>query len=361
MFTNSRIVAGAALAAALLVLPASANATEDFRSSGWYLGFGAMPSFQTDSDADLDASDDTVEYNIGWGITGSVGYAWRNGFRAEGEMAYRRSSVSNVNDWAPAGYPEDGDLSNFSLMGNVLYDIDTGTIFTPYVGVGIGASVVNADNIGQFYPSARDIDDSSTEFAYQGIAGVSAKLNRNWALTADYRYFATTDASLDSSAGNDSVDLENASHNVVVGVRYTFNQPMAPIAQSAPVPVVVNAPVAVERPSMQQAYMVFFDFNKAVLTPEAKRIIGTAASEFKSGRNVRLSISGHTDTVGSANYNKKLSVRRAEAVKSEFIAQGVSANEISTIGTGKNDLLIPTADGVREAQNRRAEIVFGGQ
>ena len=67
-------------------------------------------------------------------------------------------------------------------------------------------------------------------------------------------------------------------------------------------------------------------------------------------------MTGHTDTVGSAAYNQKLSEARASAVKARLIADGVAATEISMIGVGKTGLLVPTADGVREAQNRRAEI-----
>ncbi|MEI9982133.1 MAG: OmpA family protein [Aliidongia sp.] len=53
-----------------------------------------------------------------------------------------------------------------------------------------------------------------------------------------------------------------------------------------------------------------------------------------------------------------LSERRAAAVKKQLIADGIADGEISTRGVGKTGLLVPTADGVREAQNRRAEIVL---
>ncbi len=73
---------------------------------------------------------------------------------------------------------------------------------------------------------------------------------------------------------------------------------------------------------------------------------------------VQLAVTGHTDTVGTAAYNQALSERRATSVKAALVADGVAAGEITTIGVGKTGLLVPTADGVREPQNRRAEIVL---
>ena len=69
-------------------------------------------------------------------------------------------------------------------------------------------------------------------------------------------------------------------------------------------------------------------------------------------------MTGHTDTVGSAAYNQALSERRAASVQRVLVADGVPGGEITTIGVGKTGLLVPTADGVREPQNRRAEIVL---
>ena len=107
--------------------------------------------------------------------------------------------------------------------------------------------------------------------------------------------------------------------------------------------------------------MVFFDFDKSDLTAEAQRIITAASEDFKKGGYVRLVITGHTDTVGTDSYNQKLSERRANAVRIELQKLGVDPKAIMAIGVGKNGLLVPTADQIREAQNRRAEIVFSKQ
>ena len=54
----------------------------------------------------------------------------------------------------------------------------------------------------------------------------------------------------------------------------------------------------------------------------------------------------------------RLSQRRAEAIKAELVKNGVPANEISVVAKGESQPLVPTADGVREPQNRRVQIVF---
>jgi outer membrane protein OmpA-like peptidoglycan-associated protein len=72
----------------------------------------------------------------------------------------------------------------------------------------------------------------------------------------------------------------------------------------------------------------------------------------------RIEVNGYTDRSGSDQYNQGLSVRRANAVAAELLRRGVPRNEIATRGFGESNPLVPTADGVREPQNRRVEIIL---
>ena len=74
---------------------------------------------------------------------------------------------------------------------------------------------------------------------------------------------------------------------------------------------------------------------------------------------VRIVVTGHTDTVGSMAYNQRLSERRADAVKTEMVREGLNADDISTVGRNFSEPLVPTGPGVREPQNRRAVIDLG--
>ena len=72
----------------------------------------------------------------------------------------------------------------------------------------------------------------------------------------------------------------------------------------------------------------------------------------------RIEVNGYADRSGPAQFNEVLSLRRAEAVAAELLRRGVPRNEIVTRGFGEANPLVPTADGVREPQNRRVEIIL---
>ncbi len=140
-----------------------------------------------------------------------------------------------------------------------------------------------------------------------------------------------------------------------IGVKFAGGKPAAPyVAPPAPPPIPAAPPPA----EAKRSFQVFFDFDKSDITAAAAKVIQAAADAVKAGHVVQITVTGHTDTVGSAAYNQGLSERRAASVKQGLVADGVSAGEITTLGVGKTGLLVPTADGVREPQNRRAEIVL---
>ena len=107
-------------------------------------------------------------------------------------------------------------------------------------------------------------------------------------------------------------------------------------------------------------YLVFFDWNSAVVGPGGQEIIGQAANAYRAGSPVTLQVTGFTDTSGSADYNQRLSVRRANAVAAVLAQDGVPPGSMVVTGRGQNDLRVPTPDGVREPQNRGVEIVASG-
>ncbi len=140
-------------------------------------------------------------------------------------------------------------------------------------------------------------------------------------------------------------------------LKYRFGGESAP--EEAPA-VYTPPPVAAPAPAVPRNYQVFFDFNKSDLTPQAVAIVDQAAKNAETAKVTQLTVTGHTDTVGSDAYNMRLSRRRAESVAAELEKDGIPASEIEIVAKGKRDLLVPTADGVREPQNRRVQIVYGG-
>ncbi len=334
-------------------------AAEGGTPPGFYVGGGALASFQQDADAKLTAGGkDKVDLNTGWGASASAGYAWEDlpGFRTEAEVAYRSSAANKVKDTTGTRYSADGSLDNVNLFVNGVYDIATGTPYTPYVGAGVGVAFVNSD----VKWDTTKLKANDTRFAYQGIVGVSRVIeNTPWSVTLDYRYVGALNSSYKAEVAGvrqpalDGKLTDNTSHNVMLGLRYAFGSTPAPVPELYYVP-----PAAVAVPAAAPSYVVFFDFNKSVLTPEAKKILADVAKTVKAGKKAKLNVTGHTDTAGTAAYNKKLSARRASAVKAELVRLGVPAKEIRTAAAGETAPLVPTTDGVREAQNRRAELVL---
>jgi OOP family OmpA-OmpF porin len=129
--------------------------------------------------------------------------------------------------------------------------------------------------------------------------------------------------------------------------------PPPPPAAAPAKPAAKPAPVA-EKVTL--AADVLFDFDKAVLKNEGKSKLDDLAAKVKA-INLEVVIAiGHTDSVGSDAYNQKLSVRRAESVKSYLVSKGVEPNRIYTEGKGEKQPVASnkTADG--RQKNRRVEI-----
>ena len=141
-----------------------------------------------------------------------------------------------------------------------------------------------------------------------------------------------------------------------VTLRYAFGGPTEAATETS----TYTAPPALVQPSVPKSYLVFFDFNKSDLTPQAMSIVDQAATNAGPAKVTQLTVTGHTDTVGSDAYNMRLSRRRAESVAAQLEKDGIPSSEISIVAKGKRDLLVPTADGVKEPQNRRVQIVYEG-
>lgn len=134
--------------------------------------------------------------------------------------------------------------------------------------------------------------------------------------------------------------------------------PAVPVAEAFPAPVTESGKgdaVPVE----QAMFIVFFDWDKSTITAGANDVLDAVAQEINTRKDVKgMVVVGHTDTSGSVAYNQKLSLKRANAVKDGLVARGVAADKIRAEGRGKTDLLVQTADGVREPANRRAQITL---
>ena len=105
---------------------------------------------------------------------------------------------------------------------------------------------------------------------------------------------------------------------------------------------------------------VFFDYDRADITPEGQEILRRQAQWLKRYSNVSVTLEGHTDERGTREYNLALGERRAQAVKNVLVALGIPASRVQTISYGKERPAIPHSDDQSYAQNRRAVTVVNG-
>jgi len=103
---------------------------------------------------------------------------------------------------------------------------------------------------------------------------------------------------------------------------------------------------------------VLFDTGKATLKPGAYTTIDRLATVLKEDASRKVLVEGHTDNVGSDDYNQGLSERRAQAVQAALFERGVESSQVSTVGKGETTPVASNDNAAGRQQNRRVELVF---
>jgi len=341
-----------------------------------------------DTNLALDYNGDAESEGIEAQIDAVVSEGWDIGIKASWVNAQFNNALQPCNLFTaggaavvPAGQqvafcPTDGRIAEtpkFHLTIESEYDFDTGSPYQPFISglfnyqPGYHSSVVDYDYEDlptlNLYAGVRDEDDGwdftvfvKNLFDTQRIKSITqADYQQAASIVNTYQGNALVPGTpFDSGYRAVNVSLPR---EVGVTLRYRFGgpslEPEAAPAAYVPPPVVAPA-------TMPRSYLVFFDFNKSDLSPQAVSIVNAAAANAAPAKVTQLTVTGHTDTVGSDAYNMRLSRRRAESVAAQLEKDGIPSSEISIVAKGKRDLLVPTADGVKEPQNRRVQIVYDG-
>jgi len=293
-----------------------------------YVGAGGgvviLPEQSLENHVDIESD------KAGWLAAGTLGLRWTSGWRVELEGAYRRntSSIPGIG----------GKISSESLAVNALRNLDMGWKVIPYVGAGIGVARVKYDF------DIAGSDEKGTGGLWQLIGGATLPVCDRFELFADYRYFDTF--AVNADLGGVGVHDNYHGHSFMGGFRVTFWKSEAEPVAAAPAPAPVAAP---------KDYVVYFEFNKADVTQAA----GAVLDELKatSGGSA-VSVVGHTDTSGSAEYNQRLSERRATNTGKALEARSVKVDSVT--GKGFTEPAVNTGPGVKEPLNRRAVIKLSG-
>ena len=131
-----------------------------------------------------------------------------------------------------------------------------------------------------------------------------------------------------------------------------------PMAEAPPAP---PPPAAPTYESMNLNASALFDFNKATLKPEGKAALDDVGDKIQSkgATVVDIDVVGHTDSIGSEEYNQGLSLRRATSVKDYIVSKGVDPSIIDVSGKGESQPVADNSTKEGRAQNRRVEVRIG--
>jgi outer membrane protein OmpA-like peptidoglycan-associated protein len=110
------------------------------------------------------------------------------------------------------------------------------------------------------------------------------------------------------------------------------------------------------QPPLPVHYILYFDSGSTQLTAESRKLIPEAIRTIRERNSNDVSVVGHSDTTGNREYNNRLSLRRAQAIRQLIIDAGVDPSVLEITSHGKDNPLIPTGDNVAEPRNRRVEI-----
>jgi outer membrane protein OmpA-like peptidoglycan-associated protein len=111
------------------------------------------------------------------------------------------------------------------------------------------------------------------------------------------------------------------------------------------------------QPTRATHFTLYFIEGSDDLTEDSKLILESMFADLAKRAIPDVLVVGHTDAVGSDQYNDALATKRAQAVRAALIARGIPAEDVAAVGRGKRELLVPTPDGFAEPRNRRVEIV----
>jgi OmpA-OmpF porin, OOP family len=346
---DRRMLKTAALTAILTGSAGVANATE-----GWYGRVDAGYSIESDFAIDDGPTFRSSAMENDWSAHLGLGYAFSNGFRAEGELSHRFNQIEET----PL-VDDGGDTHAWAAMLNLYYDFNRGGGFEPYLGVGVGAARIVANAHDATLPS--HLDASDTGVAYQALAGVAIGLGERLDLDIGYRWFVAQEGEYAGTGAGAPWEAYYDHQAVTIGLRWQFAEPY--VAPPPPPPPAVYVPPPPPPPPQAATcptseFVVYFEWDRSNLNQAALETIDAAVNRARQCNVGGVVVVGHTDTSGSAEYNEALSERRASVVRDALVARGVAAGSIQTQARGEADLARATRDGVREPLNRRTAVTI---
>lgn len=321
----------AAVAATLSIATFQA-AAEDMYRGAWYAVPG-VSYMNTDSDLDAD--------NGGGGFI-KFGKELSEHWDIQGGLGYNRASE----DTGIAGVGGRYKQTTLGLDALYMFSRDK---FRPFVLAGLGVARNNVD----YSHATDDVSDSKTSWMANVGVGAQYLFNDTFGIQADLRH-QWSRADLTTNNGSPDRNSNELIGNTLfnLGAIFRFGAPTpvvaaaeptpepAPVAAPAPAPEPAPAPVAEPcQPKFETVTLQaekLFAFDKFQLSGDAVVEVDDVVKTLKEHPEFDVVVvTGHTDRIGSEQYNQKLSEKRAEAVKQHLVSHGIDANRIRAVGKGE--------------------------
>ena len=324
---KSKII-GAAVAATLALSTFNVFAQESY-SGSWY----ALPGISyLNTDSELKADD-------GAGISLRAGKAIAEHWDVQIGASHARAN----NDIAGHG----GNYKQTLLGVDALYMFSREKL-RPFLLAGLGI----ANNDVNYSLNNQAVGGDKTSWMDNAGAGVQYLFSERFGVQADVRH-VWSEA---KTALNNTDTVGNTYLNLAAIINFDAPKPVTePVAslqarenQSMPVKEVLSvAPCQPKFESISVAAEKLFDFDKADIKAEGRQILDAAAEKISANADLNLVlVTGHTDKIGSDQYNQKLSERRANAVKAYLVTKGVEEGRLKAVGKGESEPVV-ACDGVK--------------
>ena len=325
---NKKLV-GLAVAATLSLSALSASA-EDMYRGAWYGGAG-INAMDTDND---------LNSGSGVGPYVTIGKELSQSWDVQARFGYTEADESNLGSTS-------GDYKSTAVELDALYMLSRDE-FRPFLLAGIGATKNDVDY------SPRD-EDKTSWLASVGL-GAQFLITENFGFQADLRHQISRAKVLNSTATDSTT--ETIGNNILsLGGFVRFGAPAAVVAAAAPEPApipVAAAPEPTPAPMCEEKLDTvtvdaskLFGFDQAKIKDEGRAELDAAAEKIKANAEItNVIVTGHTDHLGSYEYNQKLSERRATQVAQYLASKGVSSDIITATGRGES-VIIVACEGVK--------------
>jgi OmpA-OmpF porin, OOP family len=262
--------------------------------------------------------------------------------------------------------PRDRALGAYSAVANLVFDaLPDSRWVDPFVGVGLGVSRFDPGPIALTNPAMQLLQMNAAggaQLGYQAVVGLAFRPRDRLHFDLTYRWLGSTGPDL--GAQQAALGGRFQDQTVAISVRYALSIPRTAVAPAPSFSLASSSVAARLAPRANAPHTVVVETpsNPAALSAEAEAAVGQTALSASQGRSSQVVVDGHADTISAADYNRRLSERRAKAMADAMVALGVPVSAVD-LNWSREEAEMPTLparDAPAPAIQARASLTPGG-